>query len=190
MPGRALPTNSTNRGLPAIPLGSIMDAKESFPFAGAHGTGHFSAPSGEHLLVGRSLVDPNVFIELYDRYAPGVHHYALLRLGEDLVDEVVVRTFLTRPMSFRAWIYGIAGRVISSYPCAETDRFRAAGRDSGIAALHALRKRERDALLLVAWARLPMPEAAQALGVSTERLGRRLDRALQRIACHMPARSQ
>jgi RNA polymerase sigma-70 factor (ECF subfamily) len=170
------------------------------PFVNVHGAGPSSTSSSDHLLVGHSLVDPNTFIELYERYAPGVHRYAVLRLGEDLVDEVVVRTFLkafrrrhlflSRPVSFRAWIYGIASRVISSYPRAETDRLRAAGRHSGIAALHVLRKKERDALLLVTWARLPMPEAAQALGVSTERLGRRLDLALRRIDCHIPARSQ
>lgn len=156
--------------------------------------------SGDRSTVERSLADPKVFIELYDRYAPGIHQYAFLRVGEDLVDEVVVRTFLkafrrrrsfvSRPLSFRAWLYGIEGRVISSYARAEADRCRAVDQELRVSGLCNLRRKERDAFLLMAWGRLPLSEAAQALGVSTERMEMRLDRALQRITCRTQASTQ
>ncbi|MGI5380681.1 RNA polymerase sigma factor [Streptomyces sp. CA-251387] len=153
-------------------------------------------PSDDSLTVKHSLIHPAVFINLYDHYAPGVYRYAFLRVGGDLADEVVVRSFLkafrqrrlfsSRSISFQAWIYGIASRVISSYPHAEAKRFRTMSQELGTTALYSLGSRERDAFLLMTWGRLPLSEAAQALGMSTERLERRLDRTLQRITNRIP----
>lgn len=174
-----------------------MNGRVSRSLAGTPGAEYLNGPWGDHVTVEHSLLDPWAFIDLYDRYAPGLHRYASLRVGEDLADEVVVRTFLkafrrrrsfvAQPVSFRAWMYGIAGRVISSYPRAGAERCRAMGQDSRTAALCTLRRKERDALLLMVWGQLPPSEAAQALDVSTERLERRLDRALQRITCRIHA---
>lgn len=148
--------------------------------------------SDERLMVERSLAEPDVFVDLFDRYAPGVHRYALLRVGEGLVDEVVVRTFLrafrrrrsfaSRGLSFRAWIYRMVGRVIATYRRVAAGRCRVVDGGWAIPVLRTMRRRERDAFLLVAWAGLPPPEAAQALGLAPERLQACLDRALGHTA--------
>lgn len=153
----------------------------------------------------RSLTAPQVFIEIYDRHAPQIYRYALIRLGDELVDEAVVRIFLkafrrrgsfsSRSCTVHTWLYGIATGVISSYRRQEIRRYRAMAQDSSIHStddactvrriaktLGALSQNQRDAYLLVAWAPLSLTEAAQALGIPTSRLQTRFDRACQRIA--------
>jgi len=61
--------------------------------------------------------------ELYDRYGPGIHRFAVTRLGdiqaaEDVVVETMVgavrdiRRFNPRRSSLSAWVYGIARRRV------------------------------------------------------------------------------
>ena len=70
----------------------------------------------------RELV-PAACGELYDRFAPGVHRFALSRLGdvqsaEDVVVETMVDAvrdigrFSPRKSSLSAWVYGIARRRV------------------------------------------------------------------------------
>ncbi|MFJ9968445.1 RNA polymerase sigma factor [Streptomyces avermitilis] len=153
----------------------------------------------------RSLTDPQEFVEIYDRYASQIYRYALLRLGDELVDEAVARIFLTafRRRSFyssrlwtvRTWLYGITNGVISSYRRQEIMRYRTMAHDESMhftgdawtvrriaTTLGALPRKQRDAYLLVAWGSLSLTEAAQALGIPTTQLQTRFDRASQRMA--------
>lgn len=161
----------------------------------------------------RSLTAPQAFMEIYDRHAAQIYRYALLRLGDELVDEALVRIFLKafrRRSSFsshscavHAWLYGIANGVISSYRRQETMRYRAMAHDESIHSaddawtvqrvaktLGALSQKQRDAYLLVAWTPLSLTEAAQALGIPTARLQTRFDRACQRMSATLTAEAR
>ncbi|RST18707.1 RNA polymerase sigma factor [Streptomyces sp. WAC05374] len=69
-----------------------------------------------------SLERPEVFAELYNRYAADIHRYAARRLGDAAADDITADTFLA---AFRArtrydlgranarpWLYGIAANLI------------------------------------------------------------------------------
>lgn len=74
-------------------------------------------------LVADSLTDPEVFGELYRRYAPAVHGFVLRRVGAEQADDVTADTFVTafrirqrfdrRRDSARPWLLGIAVNQIS-----------------------------------------------------------------------------
>ncbi|GAA5197133.1 RNA polymerase sigma factor [Rugosimonospora acidiphila] len=105
----------------------------------------------------------------------------------------------------RPWLYGIASNLIARHHRAEQRRYRALARaevdevSEGHADLVAIRvdaqahrvplaaalselpKRDRDVLLLVAWADLTSEEAGQALGIPAGTARSRLHRARQRI---------
>ena len=66
---------------------------------------------------------PEACAELYDRYGPGIHRFAVTRLGdiqaaEDVVVETMVgvvrdiKRFNPRRSSLSAWVYGIARRRV------------------------------------------------------------------------------
>jgi len=66
---------------------------------------------------------PEACAQLYDRFAPGIHRFAVTRLGdvetaEDVVVETMVsavrdiRRFNSRRSSLAAWLYGIARRRV------------------------------------------------------------------------------
>ncbi|MFE4582931.1 RNA polymerase sigma factor [Streptomyces chartreusis] len=164
--------------------------------------------SYDALILERSLTAPQEFIEIYDRHAPQIYRYALIRLGDELVDEAVVRIFLkafrrrssfsSRSRTVRTWLYGIASGVISSYRRQETRRYRAMAQDSSMHSaddacmvrriaktLGALPQKQRDAYLLVTWAPLSLTEAAQALEIPTARLQTRFNQACRRMAAEL-----
>ncbi|MFF3401714.1 RNA polymerase sigma factor [Streptomyces sp. NPDC002659] len=73
-------------------------------------------------VIARSLERPEVFAELYSRYAADIHRYATRRLGDAAADDITADTFLA---AFRArsrydlgranarpWLYGIAANLI------------------------------------------------------------------------------
>ncbi|RJL30991.1 RNA polymerase sigma factor [Bailinhaonella thermotolerans] len=86
-------------------------------------------------LIRRSLTEPEVFAELFDRYAPAVHRYAVRRLGPDAGEDVVSETFLAafqhrhrydlERADARPWLYGIASNVIGKRRRDEVSLYRA-----------------------------------------------------------------
>ncbi|MFC8918191.1 RNA polymerase sigma factor [Streptomyces sp. NPDC057116] len=79
-------------------------------------------PGDDAAVIAVSLERPDVFAELYNRYAADIHRYAARRLGDAAADDITADTFLA---AFRArarydlgranarpWLYGIAANLI------------------------------------------------------------------------------
>jgi RNA polymerase sigma factor (sigma-70 family) len=128
-------------------------------------------------------------------------------LADDVASETFLTAFALRHRydvahpSARPWLYGIASNLISRHRRAEVrhyralakavvvesvdeDAERAAGRLDArtlrvrlAAALAEIGSRDREVLLLVAWAQLSCEEAARALGISAGTARSRLHRA-------------
>jgi RNA polymerase sigma-70 factor (ECF subfamily) len=89
-------------------------------------------------LIEQSLVEPEVFAVLFDRYAADIHHYAARRLGASAADDLVAETFLAafrRRSSYdtgrsqaRPWLYGIATTLIARQRRSEERLYRALAR--------------------------------------------------------------
>jgi RNA polymerase sigma factor (sigma-70 family) len=133
---------------------------------------------------------PHEFATVFERHFAAVHAYVQRRVGVDLADEVAAETFarafdrrrrydLSRPDA-RPWLLGIATNILRRHWRGERRRLaayaRAAPRPSGdhlapgaaaeaLAVLRSVPKRDRDALLLFAWADLTYEEIAVALDV-------------------------
>ncbi|MFF5249181.1 RNA polymerase sigma factor [Streptosporangium sp. NPDC000095] len=86
-------------------------------------------------VISQSLHDPEHFAILFERHAPVVKRYALLRLGEDVADDIVAETFiaafqrratydLTRESAL-PWLYGIATNVIGRHRRREITLYKA-----------------------------------------------------------------
>ncbi|MFD1535703.1 RNA polymerase sigma factor [Nonomuraea guangzhouensis] len=83
----------------------------------------------------RSLLEPEVFAEIFDRYAPALHRFASRRLGDEAADDVVSETFLTAFQhrrrynsgygDARPWLYGIATNVIRHRRRTELSHYQA-----------------------------------------------------------------
>ncbi|MYX72056.1 sigma factor, partial [Streptomyces sp. SID3915] len=89
-------------------------------------------------VVRRSLTDPDVFAELFHRYADDIHRYVARRLGAEAADDLMAETFvvafqqrrrydLDRPEA-RPWLYGIATNLVGGHRRAEARRLRAMSR--------------------------------------------------------------
>ena len=50
-------------------------------------------------VIASSLDSPEVFAELYSRYAADIHRYATRRLGDAAADDITADTFLSSPRS-------------------------------------------------------------------------------------------
>jgi RNA polymerase sigma factor (sigma-70 family) len=94
------------------------------------------------LLIERSLAEPELFSEVFDRYYTEIHGYVSRRLGASLADDVASETFLiafdrrrrydvTQPNA-RPWLYGIASNLVARHHRAELRRYRALAR-AGVA---------------------------------------------------------
>lgn len=124
-------------------------------------------------VIQRSLAEPAVFAQLFDRHATSVYRYVAQRLGDHAAEDVMSETFLIafeRRTSFdsavrdaRPWLMGIATRL--------------------------LRKHLR--LEAVAWKGMSADLAAQVVPdlidqagsrIDAERLSRRLAKALRRLS--------
>jgi RNA polymerase sigma factor (sigma-70 family) len=132
-------------------------------------------------------------------------------LADDVAAETFLVAFdrrdrydLARPNA-RPWLYGIASNLIAGHRRAEVQLYRAlartgmqeaaenhadrvagrvdseAVRERLAAALAAIPGRERDVLLLVAWADLSTQESSQALGIPEGTVRSRLHRARRRL---------
>ncbi|MFC4912432.1 RNA polymerase sigma factor [Actinomadura gamaensis] len=167
-----------------------------------------------------SLTEPDRFTEVYDRHADSVRRYVAARLGAEAADDVAAETFLTafrRRADFdpergvvRAWLFGIATRLIGEHRRVEERRYRTLAKlgpgrpDDGpeedvtsavdarlvqprlAAALRRLSAKERDVVLLVALTDLGHAEIAAALGIPVGTVGSRLNRARGKLRAALP----
>jgi RNA polymerase sigma-70 factor (ECF subfamily) len=148
-----------------------------------------------------SLSDPEAFAVLFDRHFVAIHGYAQRRVGPDLADEIAAETF-TRAFdrrrrfdlaheSARPWLLGIAANLLRRHWRSEKRRLDAYARSTGrgdmalsepvaadlAAALRSLSRREREPLLLLAWADLSYEEIAVALELPVGTVRSRISRA-------------
>jgi RNA polymerase sigma-70 factor (ECF subfamily) len=156
--------------------------------------------------------DRERFEELYRANFRAVLRFAAARIDPERAKDVAAETFLVAwrrlddvPAEPRAWLLGVARKVIAGQFRSQTRRdalatrlggaaherahdpaTALADRDEALAAFAALGERDREVLRLVAWDGLNTDEAAEVLGVTrlafTVRLHRarkRLDRALE-----------
>jgi RNA polymerase sigma-70 factor (ECF subfamily) len=160
--------------------------------------------------IAASLADPEVFAVLFDRHFDAVHAYAQRRVGPDLADEVAAETF-TRAFDqrrrydqgreeARPWLLGIAANLLRRHWRSERRRLDAYARSASAGAadlppplradlaatVKRLPRREREPLLLLAWADLSYEEIAVALGVPIGTVRSRISRARARIALPAP----
>lgn len=115
--------------------------------------------STDNELIARSLIDPAVFAELYDRHARAVYRYAAQRMGDHPADDVMSETFLVAferrhvydpsVSDARPWLLGIATRLM----------------------------RRHTRLEAVAWKGMAANMAAQVAPDLIERAGSRMDAA-------------
>jgi RNA polymerase sigma factor (sigma-70 family) len=173
-------------------------------------------------IIAASRRDPEAFEELFERYWPELHTFCCARTGaagEDVAAETFRVAFDKRRRydlayrDARAWLYGIATRLIQHHfrhDRRQTAAIERSGRLLGhpegagaasdverwllgpevAAAVDGLNGEERDALLLWAWADLSYGEIAQALDVPVGTVRSRLSRARQRVRDHLEERSQ
>ncbi|MCK8676117.1 MULTISPECIES: RNA polymerase sigma factor [Streptomyces] len=89
-------------------------------------------------VIAGSLTRPELFGELFQRYAAEIHRYAARRLGEDAAEDITADTFLAafrmrrrydldRPSAL-PWLYGIAANLIGKQRRAEVRGLRALAR--------------------------------------------------------------
>jgi RNA polymerase sigma-70 factor (ECF subfamily) len=156
--------------------------------------------------IGASLADPEAFATLFDRHFDAVHAYVQRRVGPDLADEVAAETF-TRAFDRRArydvsrddarpWLLGISANLMRRHWRSERRRLDAYARSAGATpgaelalplaselahALRSLPRREREPLLLLAWADLTYDEIAFALGIPIGTVRSRIARARRRL---------
>lgn len=83
-------------------------------------------------VIERSLREPEVFGEVFERYAADIHRYVSRRLGTETADDLMAETFvvafqqrqrydLSRTRA-RPWLYGIVGNLIGQYRRTEIGR--------------------------------------------------------------------
>jgi RNA polymerase sigma-70 factor (ECF subfamily) len=155
-----------------------------------------------------SLADPEAFAVLFDRHFDAIHGYAQRRVGSTLADEIAAETFTrafdrrrrydTAYEDARPWLLGIAANVMRRHWRSERRRLdayaRSARREEAelsatiatelAAALKGLPRREREPLLLFAWADLTYEEIAVALDLPLGTVRSRISRA--RVRLHGP----
>ncbi|MFF0293863.1 RNA polymerase sigma factor [Kitasatospora sp. NPDC004614] len=164
--------------------------------------------------------DPDVFGELFDRYARTVYNHAF-RLTADwsVAEDVMSATFMEawrlrdrvaeEGGSLRPWLLGIATNLARNH-CRSNRRYRAAAAAlaatgpsvvempdhaeevvgqvddrrriaATVTAIGALRRAEREVLILCLWEGLEYAEAAEALGVPVGTVRSRLSRARTKL---------
>lgn len=166
-----------------------------------------SYPTDAELLA-RSVAEPGLFGELYERHSLAVRRYVARRIGDAVGDDVAAEVFVRgfrargryRPERHTAlpWLLGIANNVIADHRRLERRRLVTLARLSNdldryaeqsgaaldpalVAALRRVPAVERDTLLLVVWGELTQDEAAVALGVPVGTVSSRITRARQRL---------
>lgn len=167
-------------------------------------------------VIARSLEHPEFFGLLFERHHAVVHNYLRRRVGDGLADdlaaEAFARAFRARS-SYRAladdarpWLLGIATKLAAGHRRAEARALRALQRcaasapagtespdrpdrelSSALAAgLRRLSRRDREALLLLAWGELTYAEIGYALDVPVGTVRSRIHHARQQLTKHLP----
>ncbi|WP_459804790.1 RNA polymerase sigma factor [Herbidospora sp. RD11066] len=135
-------------------------------------------------------------------------------VADDVVSDTFLDAFRRRHAydphraDARPWLYGIASNLIGKHRRRETARYRAytrSGPDETVAALveegvttlavnrpllralAALKPRDRDVLLLVAWAQFTYDEVAAALSIPAGTVRSRLNRARTKVRTALEA---
>jgi RNA polymerase sigma factor (sigma-70 family) len=155
-------------------------------------------------LVRRSLAEPHVFEELFERHFGRVFAFLRRQAGPELAEELCAETF-ARAFDGRArydrgrpdaapWLFGIATNLLRErrrralrVPAFERAAVEEQSDDRSLelaAALRELSPLERETLLLYAWADLSYEEIGKALGIPLGTVRSRLSRARE----HMRAR--
>lgn len=168
-------------------------------------TKHDQTPSDAEAIAA-SVTRPAAFDTVFERHLAVVHAFAYRRVGanvaEDVTAETFARAFAKRDrydpahVSARPWLLGIAANIIGHHWRAERRQLlayaRAARADrppgpsiddsDALAAVARLPRRQREVVLLHAWADLTYEEIARALGVPIGTVRSRLARARARLA--------
>lgn len=155
--------------------------------------------------IGASLADPEEFAVLFDRHFNAIHGYAQRRVGPSLADEIAAETFTrafdrrrrydTNREDARPWLLGITANLLRRHWRSERRRLDAYARSGGreqaelsgplaaelAAAIKALPRREREPLLLLAWADLSYEEIALALDIPIGTVRSRISRARTKL---------
>lgn len=158
-------------------------------------------PAADAVAIRRSLHEPVAFTPVFDRHFDAVHGYIQRRVGPDLADDLAAETFtcafdrrrrydLSRADA-RPWLLGIATNLLRRHWRTERRRLGAMSRaaaepplEEGGRGVHAelfsalgeLSRRDRETLLLFAWAELSYQEIADALRVPVGTVRSRLAR--------------
>ena len=164
---------------------------------------NFPTGYGKVLAVIRSRSDLSPIEPLFRAHFDAIYRYAACRVGRDTAVDVAAETFAQALRSVarfdpdrdaRAWLFGVASNVLRHYRRAERRRLRAYARaaeidtraeegdsvgDGGrlIGALARLEPRDRDTILLFAWAELSYEEIAKALDIPIGTVRSRIHRA-------------
>ncbi|QXE33482.1 RNA polymerase sigma factor [Streptomyces sp. GMY02] len=131
-----------------------------------------AAATDDATLIARSVAEPEIFAQLYDRYAADLHRYVLRRLGAETADDVVGETFLIafrqrhrydtgRPHA-RPWLYGIAANLIGKHRRTELRAYRALAR-TGVDPVAESWSDRVDGQVTAAASRAPLAAALRAL---------------------------
>jgi RNA polymerase sigma-70 factor (ECF subfamily) len=162
-------------------------------------------------VIAASRDEPPMFAAVFDRHYAAVYRYLARRVGAILAEDFASQTFtvafdarhrydLSRPDA-RPWLFGIATNLVRHHRRAELRRIRAYARLDrtpetsrpdmiadqrrgtiyGAADALGESARDRDALLLFAWADLRYEEIAVALQIPVGTVRSRLHRARRRL---------
>jgi RNA polymerase sigma-70 factor, ECF subfamily len=151
--------------------------------------------------------DRERFERIYRENFRAVLRFAALRIDPERAKDVAAETFLVAwrrledvPDEPRAWLLGVARKVIAGQFRSQTRRDALAARlggtarehthdlaaaltdrDEALAAFATLGERDREVLRLVAWDGLDAAEAAEVLGITRLAFAVRLHRARRRL---------
>lgn len=102
--------------------------------------GRIHSVTNDSEIISRSIAQPDLFAQIFERHAPAVGGYTRRRIGLDAVDDVLSETFLvafrkrasfdTKAESARPWLLGIATRVMHRHRSAEEREWRASAAES------------------------------------------------------------
>jgi RNA polymerase sigma-70 factor (ECF subfamily) len=160
-------------------------------------------------LIARSVTDGRSFELLFDRHYRRIHRFCSARAGLDVADDLASETFVIafrRRADYDAsypdatpWLFGIAVNVVRAFRRRELLRRRTADRglfasgstaddaeafgrsDALRAALRGLSERDRDLIVLFAWAGLTYEQLGESLGMPVGTVRSRISRVREHL---------
>jgi RNA polymerase sigma-70 factor (ECF subfamily) len=164
----------------------------------------------DHHAIASSRTNPEAFAAVFERHHAALHDYLRRRVGSSLADDLAAEVFAQafrvrdryRPLTddARPWLLGIAGKLVARHRRAEARALAALQREAAAApreaassdpadgacwlaaGLRHLSRRDRDALLLMAWGELSYEEIGCALDIPVGTVRSRIHRARQKLA--------